>query len=99
MRSARGAPVWYQLYASPKWEVAEGLVKRAERAGSPVVVVTVDRVAGRNQEDQEQQLRPCRRDRRVGVRQNMNVGDHCGHQDDHEQGEYPQWSAPRSCRR
>src|SRR5216117_55472 len=49
-RAARGAPVWYQLYASPKWEVAEALVKRAERAGSPVVVVTVDRVAGRNQE-------------------------------------------------
>ena len=48
--AARGAPVWYQLYASPKWEVAEALVKRAEKAGSPVVVVTVDRVAGRNQE-------------------------------------------------
>jgi len=48
--AARGGPVWYQLYASPKWEVAEALVKRAERAGSPVVVVTVDRVAGRNQE-------------------------------------------------
>jgi len=48
--AARGAPVWYQLYASPKWEVAEALVKRAERAGSPVVVLTVDRVAGRNQE-------------------------------------------------
>src|SRR2546428_6067133 len=48
--AARGAPVWYQLYASPKWEVAEALVKRAERAASPVVVVTVDRVAGRNQE-------------------------------------------------
>src|SRR5256714_2116276 len=48
--AARGAPVWYQLYASPKWEVAEALVKRAERAGPPVVVVTVDRVAGSNQE-------------------------------------------------
>src|SRR5258706_1322551 len=48
--AARCAPVWYQLYASPKWEVAEALGKRAERAGSPVVVVTVDRVAGRNQE-------------------------------------------------
>lgn len=48
--AARGAPVWFQLYASPKWEVAEALVKRAERAGSPVVAVTVDRVAGRNQE-------------------------------------------------
>src|SRR5260370_19956499 len=28
--AARGAPVWYQLYASPRWEVAEALVKRAE---------------------------------------------------------------------
>jgi isopentenyl diphosphate isomerase/L-lactate dehydrogenase-like FMN-dependent dehydrogenase len=48
--AARGAPVWFQLYASPKWEVAEAMVKRAERAGAPVVVVTVDRVGGRNQE-------------------------------------------------
>src|SRR5258708_2330385 len=48
--AARGGPVWYQLYASPKWEVAEALVKRAERAGSPGVVLSVDRVARRNQE-------------------------------------------------
>jgi isopentenyl diphosphate isomerase/L-lactate dehydrogenase-like FMN-dependent dehydrogenase len=48
--AARGAPVWYQLYASPKWEVAQALVKRAEKADAPVVVVTVDRVGGRNQE-------------------------------------------------
>src|SRR5260370_38523939 len=48
--AARGGPVWYQLYAPPKREVAAALVKRVERAGSPVVVVTVDRVAGRNQE-------------------------------------------------
>jgi len=48
--AARGAPVWFQLYASPKWEVAEAIVKRVERAGCPVVAVTVDRVAGRNQE-------------------------------------------------
>jgi isopentenyl diphosphate isomerase/L-lactate dehydrogenase-like FMN-dependent dehydrogenase len=47
---ARGAPIWFQLYASPKWEVARALVKRAESAGCPVVVVTVDRLAGRNQE-------------------------------------------------
>jgi isopentenyl diphosphate isomerase/L-lactate dehydrogenase-like FMN-dependent dehydrogenase len=48
--AVRGAPIWFQLYASPKWEVAEALVKRAERAGCPVVAVTVDRVGGRNQE-------------------------------------------------
>ncbi|MGB8083700.1 MAG: alpha-hydroxy acid oxidase [Pseudolabrys sp.] len=47
---ARGAPIWFQLYASPKWEVAQALIKRAESAGCPVLAVTVDRVGGRNQE-------------------------------------------------
>jgi isopentenyl diphosphate isomerase/L-lactate dehydrogenase-like FMN-dependent dehydrogenase len=47
---ARGAPVWFQLYATSSREVALALVKRAEKAGSPVVVVTLDRVGGRNQE-------------------------------------------------
>jgi len=46
----RGAPIWFQLYASPSWDVAKALVKRAEAAGCPVVALTVDRVAGRNQE-------------------------------------------------
>jgi 4-hydroxymandelate oxidase len=48
--AARGAPIWFQLYASSKWEVAQALIKRAEKAGCPVVAVTVDRVGGRNQE-------------------------------------------------
>ena len=26
---ARGAPVWFQLYASPRWEVAQALIKKA----------------------------------------------------------------------
>jgi len=47
---ARGAPVWFQLYASPSFEVAKALIKRADGAGCPVLAVTVDRVAGRNQE-------------------------------------------------
>jgi len=47
---ARGAPVWFQLYASPSFEVAKALIKRADGAGSPVLMVTVDRIAGRNQE-------------------------------------------------
>src|ERR1700748_2710893 len=46
---ARGAPVWFQLYASPSWEVAQALIKRADGAGCPVLAVTVDRIAGRNQ--------------------------------------------------
>jgi isopentenyl diphosphate isomerase/L-lactate dehydrogenase-like FMN-dependent dehydrogenase len=48
--AARGAPVWYQLYATNKWEVARAMVLRAEKAGSPVVAVTIDRSGGRNQE-------------------------------------------------
>jgi 4-hydroxymandelate oxidase len=47
---ARGAPIWFQLYASPQWEVARALIKKADAAGCPVLMVTVDRIAGRNQE-------------------------------------------------
>lgn len=39
---ARGAPVWYQLYPTASWEVTQGLVSRAERAGCPALVLTVD---------------------------------------------------------
>lgn len=46
----RGAPIWFQLYASPSFEVAKALIKRADGAGCPVLMVTVDRIAGRNQE-------------------------------------------------
>src|SRR5262249_52627012 len=48
--AARGAPLWFQLYATNKWEVAEALVKRAEKAGALAVAVTADRSGGRNQE-------------------------------------------------
>jgi isopentenyl diphosphate isomerase/L-lactate dehydrogenase-like FMN-dependent dehydrogenase len=40
--AARGAPVWFQLYTTQRWAVAEGLVKRAEGAGAPVIAVTLD---------------------------------------------------------
>jgi isopentenyl diphosphate isomerase/L-lactate dehydrogenase-like FMN-dependent dehydrogenase len=39
---ARGSPVWFQLYTTQRWQVAEGLVKRAEAAGAPAIVVTLD---------------------------------------------------------
>lgn len=48
--AARGAPIWFQLYASPKWEIAEALAKRAERAGCTAIVLTIDDLGGRNQE-------------------------------------------------
>src|ERR1700756_6018802 len=38
---ARGQPIWYQLYATNKWEVAQAMVKRAEKAGCLAVAVTV----------------------------------------------------------
>ena len=51
--AARGAPIWFQLYPSNYWHVAEALAKRAEQAGCPVVAVTVDRAAPRNMETLE----------------------------------------------
>src|SRR3954471_20866459 len=48
--AARGAPVGDQLYDTNKWDVAKAFVTRAEKAGCPVVAVTVDRAGGRNQE-------------------------------------------------
>ena len=40
--AARGAPLWFQLYTTQRWEVAEALVKRAEAAGAPAIAVTLD---------------------------------------------------------
>src|ERR1700704_475781 len=40
--AARGAPMWFQLYTTQRWEIAEGLVKRAEAAGAPAIAVTLD---------------------------------------------------------
>ena len=48
--AARGQPIWYQLYATNKFEVAKHHVQRAEKAGALAVAVTVDRNGGRNQE-------------------------------------------------
>ena len=48
--AARGAPIWFQLYATNRWEVARAFVTRAEKAGCLAVAVTVDRSGGRNQE-------------------------------------------------
>src|SRR5471030_3293037 len=63
--AARGAPVWYQLYATNKWDVAKAFVTRAEKAGCPVVAVTVDRLGGRNQETQRRLALSDTRDCRV----------------------------------
>jgi 4-hydroxymandelate oxidase len=48
--AARGGPVWQQLYPTNVWEVGRGIVKRAEKAGSPAIVLTVDFQEGSNRE-------------------------------------------------
>jgi isopentenyl diphosphate isomerase/L-lactate dehydrogenase-like FMN-dependent dehydrogenase len=48
--AARGQPIWQQLYATNKWEIAAAITKRAENAGCHAIAVTVDRSGGRNQE-------------------------------------------------
>jgi isopentenyl diphosphate isomerase/L-lactate dehydrogenase-like FMN-dependent dehydrogenase len=43
-----GAPPWQQLYMPLAWDETEKMVKRIEDAGCPVLVWTVDLLAGRN---------------------------------------------------
>lgn len=42
VNEARGEPVWFQLYPTSKWSTANAMLKRAEKAGAKVVVLTVD---------------------------------------------------------
>jgi len=43
--AARGAPIWFQLYTTQRWEIAEALAKHAERAGCRAIAVTLDVVS------------------------------------------------------
>jgi len=45
-----GRPIWQQLYPTTSRQLMERIVRRAEKAGCPVLVVTVDIPAGRNTE-------------------------------------------------
>lgn len=60
---AAAGQLWYQLYPTSKWEYTERIVKRAEEAGCPVLVFTVDLPVGRNTETEarfkRQDSRPC----------------------------------------
>ncbi len=51
VNKAHGTPAWFMLYPTDDWNVTQALVKRAEGAGSPAIVLTVDRQGGRNTED------------------------------------------------
>ena len=50
VRAAHGGPIWFQLYPTDTWRITQALIKRAEGAGCPVLVLTVDLPAGRNTE-------------------------------------------------
>ena len=43
---ARDAPIWYQLYTMGGWDGIQSRLRRAEAAGCPVVVLTVDMAGG-----------------------------------------------------
>ncbi|MFN8580428.1 MAG: alpha-hydroxy acid oxidase [Gemmatimonadaceae bacterium] len=57
-----GQPVWYQLYPIDVEDVGMAIARRAERAGCPALILTVDLNAGRNLETQ---LRLARTDTRT----------------------------------
>jgi len=40
--AARGEPVWCQLYPTSDWAITQGLIRKQEAAGCPVVMVTID---------------------------------------------------------
>ena len=50
VRDARGAPIWQQLYPTNDWKVGTAIVRRAESAGCPAIVLTVDLPGARNNE-------------------------------------------------
>jgi len=63
VNKAHGQPAWFMLYPTDDWNVTRALVQRAEGAGSPAIVLTVDRQGGRNTETlfraRRQDLREC----------------------------------------
>jgi len=48
--AAAGVPAWQQLYPTNVWDVTRAIVKRAEAAGAPAIVLTVDLQEGSNRE-------------------------------------------------
>jgi (S)-2-hydroxy-acid oxidase len=63
VRDARGAPIWQQLYPTNDWKVTTAIVRHAEGAGCPAIVLTVDLPGARNNETLTRAIRvdnrPC----------------------------------------
>ena len=56
VNAARGEPVWFQLYPTNDWNVTTAMVARADKAGCPVLVLTVDNL-GNNRVTQKRLTR------------------------------------------
>jgi isopentenyl diphosphate isomerase/L-lactate dehydrogenase-like FMN-dependent dehydrogenase len=50
VNAVRSRPVWYQLYPTSSWSVTRALLRRAEAAGCPALVLTVDLPVDSNRE-------------------------------------------------
>lgn len=61
----RGGPVWFQLYHQQDWMITKQMIKRAEKAGAPAIVFTVDLLGGSNRETM---IRYARQDTRECIR-------------------------------
>ena len=48
--SARGAPIWFQLYPTSDWNVTRAMIRRAADAGCTALALTVD-IPARNMEE------------------------------------------------
>jgi len=60
--AASGKAVWQQLYPTNVWEIARAIVKRAEAAGSPAIVLTVDLQDRSNRETLARNVREDKRE-------------------------------------
>jgi len=55
--SARGAPVWQQIYPTDDFSVTRAIIERAQRAGAPAIALTVDNRSGRFNETLQRSMR------------------------------------------
>jgi 4-hydroxymandelate oxidase len=53
VNDARGEPVWFDTFLIEDWSFAYSIIKRAEKAGCPVLVVTVDYTTDQDRETRQ----------------------------------------------
>ena len=62
VNAVRSRPVWYQLYPTSSWSVTQALLRRAEAAGCPALVLTVDLPVDSNRETLRRSVKADTRD-------------------------------------